>query len=190
MHVSLHHLKKNEIDYAILAYWPDTKIVRKKFGLTYAQFYYRLRKLGLKKTPVCQKKYAKRGRPVGFKLSAETKAKISASKLGSTLKQRTKDKISKTLYTYFRRTKPVTDDLKLAYEDFEDWFDENADKINNDDNIIRVRKNKSHNKEINMGHAIYNFSHDETPEEWLLAKEAVEKKFSAGEKIYNLKEKE
>lgn len=45
----------------------------------------------------------RRGRPTGFRLSEESKAKISRSKTGYHHSQKTKDKISSSLINYFKQ---------------------------------------------------------------------------------------
>ena len=57
----------------------------------------------------------RRGRPLGFKLSDKTKTAISLSKIGQRHREETKDKISKSLIAYFRRRKPLSDEIINTY---------------------------------------------------------------------------
>ena len=50
----------------------------------------------------------RRGRPIGYRLSEESKRAISESKKGQVHKQATKDKISRSLIVYFRKKNPVS----------------------------------------------------------------------------------
>lgn len=68
-----------------------------------------------------------RGRPLGFKLSEESKRAISVAKTGQRHSEKTKDKISRTLMAYFRNIHPLSKEL---YEDYKDLIDLNGD-INN-----------------------------------------------------------
>ena len=57
----------------------------------------------------------RRGRPLGFRLSDATKLAISIAKLGQHHKEETKDKISRSLIAYFRRRKPLSDEIINTY---------------------------------------------------------------------------
>lgn len=61
-----------------------------------------------------------RGRPLGFKLSEESKQAISAGKTGQRHSEETKDKISRTLMAYFRNIHPLSKEL---YEDYKTLID-------------------------------------------------------------------
>ena len=72
-----------------------------------------------------------RGRPVGHKLSQETKDKIARSKTGSIQSEETKDKISISLKEYFREQHKVSmkQELDTRYEEVSDWIDDNIEDI-------------------------------------------------------------
>lgn len=56
----------------------------------------------------------RRGRPTGFKLSEESKAKISKSKTGQTHTPKTRRKISKSVRFYFKTPKGRAQRAKTA----------------------------------------------------------------------------
>ena len=58
-----------------------------------------------------------RGRPLGFRLSEESKRAISDSKKGQKHSELTKDKISKTLISYFKNIHPLSAELYEQYKD-------------------------------------------------------------------------
>lgn len=66
-----------------------------------------------------------RGRPLGYRLSEESKRAISEAKKGQKHSEATKDKISKSLISYFRLLYPLSREL---YEDYQDLID-NDDEI-------------------------------------------------------------
>lgn len=68
-----------------------------------------------------------RGRPLGFKLSDESKRAISVAKTGQRHSEETKEKISRTLMAYFRNIHPLSKEL---YEDYKEIIELNED-INN-----------------------------------------------------------
>lgn len=77
-----------------------------------------------------------RGRPLGFKLSPESKKAISDSKRGQRHSEETKEKISRTLMLYFRNVHPLSkefsEDYKELLEDDEtvrEWFDRIKDEL-------------------------------------------------------------
>lgn len=65
-----------------------------------------------------------RGRPLGYRLSEESKRAISESKKGQKHSEETKEKISKTLLQYFRNLHPLSKEL---YEDYKDVIDSNPE---------------------------------------------------------------
>jgi hypothetical protein len=71
-----------------------------------------------------------RGRPLGYRLSEESKRAISESKKGQRHTEATKEKISKTLMAYFKFMYPLSKELYDDYkeiidrdEDIKSWFD-------------------------------------------------------------------
>ena len=65
-----------------------------------------------------------RGRPLGFKLSDESKRAISVAKTGQRHSEETKEKISRTLMAYFRNIHPLSKEL---YEDYKDLIELNEE---------------------------------------------------------------
>ena len=57
---------------------------------------------------------AKRGRPTGFKLSKESKQKISLTKTGQLHTEETKEKISDSVAAYFKSPEGVVQRTKLS----------------------------------------------------------------------------
>ena len=60
------------------------------------------------------------GRPLGFKLSEESKKAISESKKGQRHKQETKDKISRSLIIYFRKLNSLSEEIENPYFNYDD----------------------------------------------------------------------
>ena len=61
-----------------------------------------------------------RGRPLGYRLSEESKRAISESKMGQRHTEETKEKISRTLMLYFKNIHPLSKEL---YDDYKDLID-------------------------------------------------------------------
>jgi hypothetical protein len=57
---------------------------------------------------------AKRGRPLGFKLSEESKQKISESKTGQLHSEETKEKISHSVAAYFQTPEGIAQREKVS----------------------------------------------------------------------------
>ena len=119
----------------------------------------------------------KRGRPVGYRLSESSKRAISESKRGQRHSKETKDKISRTLMLYFRRLRPLSEEIINRYcraddDDICGWVNDIRDELDSDEDIRTDRSLKNTNKiEISYGNEIEYFSHDLTPETILLLKE-------------------
>ena len=111
----------------------------------------------------------RRGRPLGFKLSEESKRAISDSKRGQKHKETTKEKISKSLIIHFRQQNPLSEELINRYSRFDEemceWIYDVREEI---DSIRDVRTMKSmrntRRMELTCGDHIEYFSHDLTPE--------------------------
>lgn len=120
----------------------------------------------------------KRGRPIGFRLSDESKTAISLSKIGQKHSKSTKDKISRSLILYFKRLNPLSDELYEYYKNYEDevkWVRESADDIDLSEDILTIRDMRNRfKKEDNFGKDIESFGHTLTPELLLLFKEYCE----------------
>ena len=87
----------------------------------------------------------RRGRPKGFRLSDESKKKISKSKEGQKHTQETKDKISKSLILYFRKLNPLSEEIGKRYcrcddDDMCGWV---HDVRNDLDNLTDVMTDRS-----------------------------------------------
>jgi hypothetical protein len=123
----------------------------------------------------------KRGRPLGFKLSDESKKAISESKKGQHHKEETKAKISRSLYIYFRHRNPLSEELINRYCKYDDddslcdWVISVKEELDNINDVItdRVLRNRGR-IEVTYGHNIECFGHSFTPEFILLFKEYCE----------------
>lgn len=122
----------------------------------------------------------KRGRPLGFRMSEESKMAIRESKKGQRHKQRTKDKISRTLIIYFRNKNPLSEEIINEYCRFDDdfmcdWVTSVQDELDNIEDVRTERSMKNTRKtEISYGQNIEYFSHAMTPEVIMLFKEFCE----------------
>jgi hypothetical protein len=88
----------------------------------------------------------KRGRPIGFKLSDESKAAISRAKTGGRLSEETKEKISNTLINYFKKLHPLSKDIYESYKDIIDsdskiteWYENAVEVLNSYSNVATER---------------------------------------------------
>jgi hypothetical protein len=123
----------------------------------------------------------KRGRPLGYRLSEASRRAISQSKTGQKHKQETKDKISRSLVSYFRAKNPLSEEMSACYYRFDntgalaDWIDEYSEDIDSAMDVMteKVLRNKG-KIEISCGHNIEFFSHGITPELIYLFKEHCE----------------
>ena len=119
----------------------------------------------------------KRGRPMGFKLSENSKRAISQSKLGQRHKEITKDRISHSLIMYFRRKNPLSEEIINRYCRATDdklwyWVREIQEELDASMDILTDRSLKNKNRiEITCGPNIEYFGHSITPELLLLFKE-------------------
>lgn len=123
----------------------------------------------------------KRGRPLGFKLSENSKRSISQSKLGQHHRDSTKDKISHSLIMYFRRKNPLSEEIinnycRVGDDKLCDWMNEIQEDLDATMDILTERslRNKTRT-EMTCGHNIEHFGHAITPELLLLFKEFCQK---------------
>jgi len=122
----------------------------------------------------------KRGRPVGYELSEESKKAISLSKTGQRHKQETRDKISKSLILYFRKKNPISVEMVNRYRKSLDdaaceWINSYGDELDTVTDVITEKAIRSKCKiEITCGHNIEYFSHNITPELIIIFKEYCE----------------
>ena len=109
-----------------------------------------------------------RGRPLGFKLSDDSKKAISASKRGQHHSESTKEKISKTLTHYFRTLYPLSDELFEQYkneiknsDELLEWFKNIRELYNDTDDVFTERSlNSKRFREISIE---LNISMEENP---------------------------
>ena len=109
-----------------------------------------------------------RGRPLGFRLSEESKRAISESKKGQKHSESTKDKISRTLVSYFRSIHPLSSELYEQYkeeiessDEIKRWFDSVSLNYDETKNIYSERSlNSKRYREISIE---YNINMDDNP---------------------------
>lgn len=124
----------------------------------------------------------KRGRPLGFKLSEASKRAISMSKRGQRHKLETREKISRSLMSYFRKKCPLSEELSCRYfhrykYDAEPWLDEVREELDTSMDILTDKALRNKSKiEICCGFNIEYFSHSITPELIYLFKEFCDEK--------------
>jgi len=123
----------------------------------------------------------KKGRPMGFKLSEASKRAISESKRGQHHKETTKNKISKSLKTYFRKKNPWSEELANYYCSMYDdttcgWLYDVSDDLNCCLDVLTQKTMFSRLRvEISYGYNIEDiFSHSITPEVLLMYKEYLD----------------
>lgn len=125
-------------------------------------------------------KRGRKGRPIGFKLSEASKRAISEAKKGQRHKEATKDKISKSLRTYFRKKNPLSEELANTYCRMSDdemckWMCDVSEEIDEARDVLTSKA--LYNKlriEISYGNNIEEiFSHSLTPELLLMYKERL-----------------
>ena len=120
----------------------------------------------------------KRGRPIGYKLSEESKDKIRSSRFGRHHSEETKNKISRSLITYFRKKDLLSESMHYDYKNFSkqvnDWIVDNKKDIDRTEHVITEKKIFFLGQlEMCTGFNINNFSHKITPEFLILLKEEL-----------------
>jgi len=118
------------------------------------------------------------GRPYGFRLSEESKEKIRRSRFGTRHSEETKDKISKSLIRYFREKDPLSENISYDYQYFpenvRDWISNNKENIDETRHVMTEKKLLFLGKlELCFGSEIDKFSHNATPEFFVLLKEEL-----------------
>lgn len=111
-------------------------------------------------------------------MSDATKLAISETKTGYKHTEETKDKISETLKEYFRKKKPLSEELILMYGDVAgDWIEAHKEELDADKSLKTVRALRNMNiYEIPIGEYVDFLSTDEfNPEEMVLLKEKLER---------------
>jgi hypothetical protein len=120
-----------------------------------------------------------RGRPLGYRLSDETKNKIRQKRLGSSHSMETRNKISKSLLAYFKSKNALSISMEVEYSSFPEeaveWIYINSDEINDSDGILPEKRLISMKQlEICLGSDIeFLFGHNTTPEFLMLLKEEL-----------------
>jgi len=141
-------------------------------------------------------KGGRRGRPIGYRLSEESKRAISESKRGQLHKQSTKDKISRSLIVYFRNKNPVSVEMSNYYERISGerackWIDDAREGIDSCEEIMTEKALRNKQKmEITCGANIELFSHRMTPELLTLFKEYCAKIGKTMDEVYDSLEKD
>lgn len=124
-----------------------------------------------------RKNQGRRGRPLGFKLSEESKRAISESKRGQKHKNATKEKISRSLIIYFRNQNPLSEEITNMYCRADDdelcgWINEVSDELDMSDDILTIKTLRNARRiEMGIGNNIEFVSHEVTPELIILFKE-------------------
>ena len=121
----------------------------------------------------------KRGRPIGFKLSEESKKAISEAKIGQRHSQETRDKISKSLILYFKKLHPLSEEIENRYcsmdKDLYAWAKSVRTELNEITDVMTIRSMRiTRRTEMNCGNNIEYFGHSLTPEVIILFKEFCE----------------
>ena len=120
----------------------------------------------------------KRGRPLGYSLSSESKEKIRYSRIGKYHTKETMNKISMSLIRYFKNRNTISDGMENEYKRFSkeatDWIIDHRDILNDTEDVLTNRRISYLNQsEINYGGDIEEFCHYATPEFLLLLKEQL-----------------
>ena len=129
------------------------------------------------------KSKGKRGRPEGFRLSEESKDRIRKSRYNKHHSEETKDKISRSLIKYFREKDPLSENIRYDYRHFpqciDEWIVDNKQDIDQTEHVMTAKKLLFLNQlELCFGAEIDRFSHNATPEFFMLLKEElIEKGF-------------
>ena len=123
------------------------------------------------------------GRPLGHRLSENSKDKIRCSRLGTHHSKKTRDKISTSLKKYFKDRDSLAASIEYEYgyisEEAVDWISDNKEVIDETDNVLTERKLLYLNQlELCLGNDIENLlGHNTTPEFLLILKEEITKVF-------------
>jgi hypothetical protein len=124
-------------------------------------------------------KTGRRGRPLGYKLSEESKRSISNSKKGQRHKQETRDKISRSLVFYFRNLNPLSEELTSMYCGLDaeicEWITGASTDLDSIEDVMTIKTLRNARRiEISCGDSIEFYSHTITPELLILFKEQCE----------------
>jgi len=119
-----------------------------------------------------------RGRPPGFKLSEGSKEKIRQSRFGKHHSEETRDKISQSLISYFRRRESLADSIRYEYKHFpqyvDEWLTDHKELLDDMDTVMTEKKLTFLKQlELCFGNEIDRFGHNATPEFFLMLKEEL-----------------
>lgn len=117
-----------------------------------------------------------------YKMSKETRDKISKSKIGHRHTEETKDKISKGVILYYNKLRPLSKEMLLEYkrmpnfEEIEKFIEENKDIIDDFDDVYPERRMRRFRwQEVSVGEKMdFIAQTDLNPENLLLMKEKLE----------------
>ena len=122
----------------------------------------------------------KRGRPLGYRLSEESKRAIAESKRGQRQKPETREKISRSLTIRFKQFNLLSEEIQNKYCNIGDdelcgWANDVSDELDDTENVFtnKTMRNKRA-VELTSGHYIEYFSHEMTPEFVVMLKDLVE----------------
>lgn len=123
---------------------------------------------------------AKRGRPLGHKLSEITKEKIRRAKLGSTQKIETREKIAVSVKLYHERRYTFADELLKQYGEYPeavDWIKANREALNESEGILTFSRFKSLGSSEWPNTEFIENTESEIigPEDWIILQEIVKK---------------
>lgn len=99
-----------------------------------------------------------RGRPLGFRLSEESKRAISESKKGQRHSEATKEKISRSLLQYFKLLYPLSKEFYDNYEELikndkevSEWFSAITEQLDSSENFVTEKSlNSKRQREISI----------------------------------------
>ncbi len=122
----------------------------------------------------------KRGRPIGHKLSEESKRAIAESKKGQKHRTETKDKISRALLVYFKQFNSLSEEIANIYcrtddDELCNWVNDTKEELDASENILTNKTMRNIGRmELTCGNNIEFFSHGLTPESIVILKELLE----------------
>ena len=122
----------------------------------------------------------KRGRPLGHRLSEESKRAIAESKRGQRHHNSTKDKISRSLLIYFKQFNSFSEEIENTYcntgnDEVCSWANDVREELDNSEDVLTSKSMRNTRRmELTSGQHIEFFSHGLTPEFIMILKEALE----------------
>jgi len=120
----------------------------------------------------------KRGRPEGFRLSEKSKDRIRESRYGVHHSKATRNKISRSLIKYFKERNPLSENIRYDYKHFpayiDEWIINNKRELDQTEYVMTDKKILFLSQlELCFGSDIDKFSHNITPEFFLILKEEL-----------------